>query len=88
VAAVATVAVATAPQRLPPLAYVHEFTYSRIITPHHNAGGRDRSEAVCGQRPLCGINLLQPIVNGSAPLLWQIHLAKERSVAGVRLEVF
>jgi hypothetical protein len=34
-----------------------------------------------------GINLLQPIVNGSAPLLWQIHLAKERSVAGVRLEV-
>jgi metal-responsive CopG/Arc/MetJ family transcriptional regulator len=33
------------------------------------------------------VNLLQPIVNGSAPLLWQIHLAKERSVAGVRLEV-
>jgi hypothetical protein len=33
------------------------------------------------------LNLLQPIVNGSAPLLWQIHLAKERSVAGVRLEV-
>jgi metal-responsive CopG/Arc/MetJ family transcriptional regulator len=33
------------------------------------------------------LNLLQSIVNGSAPLLWQIHLAKERSVAGVRLEV-
>jgi hypothetical protein len=40
-----------------------------------------------GRRPLCGINLLQPIYYGSAPLLWQIHLAQERSVAGVRLEV-
>jgi hypothetical protein len=62
------------------------FTATALAYPSPAPAPRPRIGS-CRPEPLCGINLLQPMVNGPAPLLWQIHLAKERSVAGVRLEV-